>query len=199
LTKGHADIETLINKIRSSVAGRNQIIKDLYYDTGLKNSIRNFVIKKGGDQSDFEDVFNFTLVQFVKTVLTKKDFSISTPLNNYLFGIARNLLFQKLGDKLKNRTQDFEEGMLTETDSNHPEQIFLLGEKSDIVNRVLGNIGKRCKEVLMLWSMGYSMKEIAKEMNYKSEIMARKKKCLCLKELLLYLEANPQITEQLRP
>ena len=58
--------------------------------------------------------------------------------------------------------------------------------------------GKNCKEVLMLWAYGYKMKEIANIMNYKSDNMAKKKKYKCFKELLEFLEQNPEAKSALR-
>jgi len=67
-----------------------------------------------------------------------------------------------------------------------------------MLQKVLSVIAGRCKEVLMLWAAGHSMKEVAKELQYKSDGMARKKKSECMKELLTYLYNHPKVKEQLR-
>ena len=50
----------------------------------------------------------------------------------------------------------------------------------------------------MHWANGYSMKEIAVLMDYKSDMMAKKKKYKCFKELLNYIEKHPEIKNVLR-
>ena len=42
------------------------------------------------------------------------------------------------------------------------------------------------------------MSEIAEKLGYKSEGVVRKKKSECMKELLTFLNGNPQIKEALR-
>ena len=53
---------------------------------------------------------------------------------------------------------------------------------------LLGQLGQRCKDVMLLWSRGYSMKEIRDELEFSSEAMARKTKFKCKKKLMGLLE-----------
>ena len=188
----------IINKIRESAKARNEVIKQLYYNEKLKGNIRKFIFKKGGSEEDVDDIFNYTLVQFIKTVTTKENFTINSTLESYLFGIAKNLWFQKLKTQLKNKTESLELVKYNTTTDFDPEEILMTKEKKEIIEKALGELGKNCKEVLKLWAKKYSMKEIAEKMEYKSEMMARKKKCNCQKELFIYLEKNPNIVKELK-
>ena len=127
-----------------------------------------------------------------------KNLSIKLNIHSYLVGIGKNVWFKIIADNKKHSTVeiDMKENIFIEAEE--PEQLYLLGEKKEQLHAVLENIGKNCKEVLMLWSLNYKMAEIAQALHYKSEQMARKKKCICLKELLLYLEANPHIANELK-
>ena len=52
-------------------------------------------------------------------------------------------------------------------------------------------LGAACQKVLQMWQLSYSMKEIAEELGYKNDAVARKKKRLCMKKLLEILEEAP--------
>ena len=62
----------------------------------------------------------------------------------------------------------------------------------------MNHLKSNCKQVLMYWAGGYNMSEIAQLVGYKSEGMARKKKCECYKELIVWLEAHPEYLNELK-
>ncbi|MFT6744957.1 MAG: DNA-binding CsgD family transcriptional regulator, partial [Bacteroidia bacterium] len=55
----------------------------------------------------------------------------------------------------------------------------------------------KCKEVLQLWSMSFSMTEIAEKLDYTSSQVVMNKKNLCLKELRKQLADNPNLANLL--
>ncbi len=189
--------ENIISKIRSGKPGLDEAIKILYYDEVLRNKV-NFVIKKyGGQSSDFEEVFSTTLMQFVKTVIKNKDMVITSTLYSYLCGIAKFVWINKSKKENKTHTENIDDQYDIRSDTT-PESLLLDQTKIENLNDLLGKLGKNCKEVLMFWANGYSMKEIANMMGYKSDNMAKKKKYKCFKALLDYLEQNPEIKKTLR-
>ncbi len=191
------DIDVIISKIRSGKAGRDEVIGMLYYDEVLRNKVRNVVKRYGGCESDFEDVFHIVLMQFVKTVVKKKDIKITSSIHAYLCGIAKfvRMNISKKANKMHIDNIDDQYDIQADTT---PESLLLNQWKIESLNGLLRKLGKNCKEVLMLWANGYSMKEIAAAMNYKSDNMAKKKKYKCFKELLDYLEKNPEIKNGLQ-
>ena len=189
--------DVIMSKIRSGKAGRDEAIGILYYDEVLRHKV-NFVIKKyGGQSSDFEEVFNTSLMQFVKTVIKNKDMVITSTLHSYLCGIAKFVWMNKSKKENKIHTENIDDQYDIQADTT-PESLLLDQSKIENLNELLEKLGKNCKEVLMHWANGYSMKEIADMMGYKSDNMAKKKKYMCFKELLDYLEQHPEIKKTLR-
>lgn len=186
-----------MTKIRSGKAGRDEVIGILYYDEVLRNKIRMVINKYGGKTSDFEEVFNTALMQFVKTVIKNKDMVISNTLHSYICGIAKFVWMNKSKKENKIRTEDIDDQYDISSDTT-PESLLLDQSKIENLNELLEKLGKNCKEVLMYWANGYSMKEIADLMGYKSDNMAKKKKYKCFKELLDFLEKNPEVKKALR-
>jgi len=191
------DIQILISKIRSGKTGRDEVLISLYHDQILRNKIESVVLKYGGQHADKDSVFNTTLMQFVKTVIRKDDFSIQSTLHSYMTGIAKFTLLNEQKKNNKLRTEDIDDQYDIKTDHT-PESLIINQSKVDQLNGLLQKLGENCKEVLMHWANGYSMKEIATMMNYKSDGMAKKKKYKCFKELLDYLEKHPEIKNVLR-
>lgn len=191
------DINLLVSKIRSGKAGRDEVLVSMYYDKVLRNKIENVARKYGGLNQDLDLIFNSTLMQFVKTVVNKKDFSIQSSLYSYMSGVTKFILLNERKKSEKLRTEDIDE-QYNLSDNQTPVSLILDQSKANQLTDLLKKLGKNCKEVLMLWANGYSMKEIAVMMNYKSDMMAKKKKYKCFKELLDFLEKHPHIKNVLR-
>lgn len=66
-----------------------------------------------------------------------------------------------------------------------------------MLTSVLNQLGVKCREVLMYWASGYKMAEIAKLLDYASDVVVRRKKMNCMQELLTYLDANAHIKAEL--
>ena len=191
------DIQLIVSKIRSGKAGRDEVLVSLYHDKVLRNKVEYVAAKYGGQKIDLDLIFNSTLMQFVKTVIKKKDFSIQSSLYSYMSGITKYILLNERKKNNQLRTEDIDDQYDIKADHT-PESLIIDQSKVDQLNELLQKLGKNCKEVLMHWANGYSMKEIAVLMNYKSDMMAKKKKYKCFKELLDYLEKHPEIKNVLR-
>lgn len=191
------DIKETIKRIRSGKTGRDEVISNIYNDNVLRAKIESVVIKYGGKKSDFQTVFNNVLMQFVKTAIKNKNLEINSSLHAYLCGIAKYNWLNHTKKETKHRSEDIDEQY--DLSSNiTPETLLIDQGKIELLSALLKKLGKNCKEVLMYWANEYSMVEIAEMMDYKSDMMARKKKYKCFKELLSFLEANPEIKNILR-
>lgn len=192
----HTNIEEVVSIIRSGKQGRDQIITSLFKDAMLRQSIRAVVLKYGGREEDVSHIFNTTLMQFVKTVMKNPNPSISSGLHTYLCGIAKYSWFHETKRRGKNLAEDIEDHREL-SDGISPENLMIDQSKFSLLHGLLDRLGKNCKEVLLHWANGFSMVEIAKMMNYKSDMMARKKKYKCFKELMEYMRLHPEIKEAL--
>ncbi len=187
----------ILDQIRSGKSGRDEVIKQLYHDQSLKNTIISLVIKNGGNEENATTVFNSTLIQFVKTVIKNEDMKIDTSIRQYLIGISKYIWYKALSDRKKHRSEELQ-AFHDNADSIQPEALVIFQEKKELLSEILEQLGRNCKEVLMHWANGYRMHKIAEMLGYQSEGMAKKKKYKCMKQLLAYIEANPNIKAALR-
>lgn len=172
------------------------MIKQLFYDQELRNGVMRTISSIGGSKDDFDEVFDESLMRFVKSVVKNRDLEIKNTIQHYIAGIARYVTIALL----KGRNQRFSTE-ITEIDiasDATSSSLIFKKERHHLLQEVLGGLGRNCKEVLMHWANGYSMKEIADLMNYQSDTMARKKKYQCFKALSAIVAANPNLKEALR-
>ena len=193
----HQEAADLIQGIRSNPAKRKEAIYSLTRDIELKDKIIRYVKNHGGSETESLTIYNDMIVTFIKIVHTRKEFALDRPLHAYLMGIAKNIWYNELRKRSKFKTSDLEKTIEQRDDTISAVDLLIKGDRESVLNKVLDQMKVKCKEVLMYWSGGYKMKEIAHLLSYKSEGVARKKKSECMKELLAYLADKPYIKKQL--
>ena len=187
----------LLSKIRGDSTSRKSAIMSLANDEVLRNSVKKHIQRNSGSSTDADTIFNDMIVVFIKIVHNKEILKIETNLHAFLMGIAKNLWYNELKKKHRRNTVDLDK-IKPPVDKNIPQVELLIKEdRARLLTAILDQMKVRCKEVLMYWSAGYKMKEIALKLGYKSEGMARKKKSECMKELLTYLADKPHLKSQL--
>lgn len=187
--------DNILKSIRGNRNSRERMLELLYRDKPLKGAIMRMLLRNKGSENDYDRIINETLVRFYKICITKKDFCFTTNYINYLLGIAHFIWLKDLKDEEKHTSEILNEEI--ELEYEDIEVNFLEKERRKILRDLLSFLGQNCKEVLMFWSSGYSMIEIAEKMGYKSSGMAKKKKHNCMKELYSYLDENPDVKEEL--
>ena len=190
------EIGTLISNIRGSLKLRNEAIEQIYTDQELNRIVKGSLIKMGCAKNDSNDYFTEAIINFTKACY-RPNFEIKSSLANYLTGIAKNIWLKEV-TKVKKRNTIVKETILKQSTTDSPEVVLIEEEKKQHLYQLLSHLDERCKKVLTLWSHKKCMREIAGEMNYKSEGMARKKKHQCLRRLYQILDEHPSLIEQLR-
>ena len=191
-TKYHLKTTDIINSIRSGQSGRERVVRALLDDESMKNGIYKIVKKMGGSEDEAADVVNLTMVQFLKTVMKITDFKLNNNINSYLFGIARNIYLQMLR-KNSVSVVELEEHHDMSDNTGIIDLKIIQEEKHLLLHKILDRLGTKCREVLMYWAAGYKMAEIAKILDYSSDVVVRRKKMNCMRALSKYLDENDHI------
>jgi len=180
-------------RIRESVESRNEVIRELHHDQGLRKLVIGTLIKKGCAEGKAKDLYTDAIINFTKAC-TKPDFAV-TNFPSYMTGIARNLFFRWVTNKKSDAP--LEENTSLEAEDS-PEIVLIRQERKDALRQLLSKLDDICLKVLTLWSQKTKMTAIAQQMNYKSEGMARKKKHQCLQRLYKIVDENPGLKDDLR-
>lgn len=183
----------LIDKVRASISGRDEVIKALYTDTSLRKAVVGTLIKLGCDEAKAKDHFTDAIISFIKACY-RPNLEIKSSLTNYIIGTAKNIWLKGVTKTKKERpTQD----ILLKDNIAPIEDTLISQEKRLLLKDVLNQLDDTCKKVLTLWSINKKMKAIAQDLQYKSEGMARKKKHQCLQRLYAIVDAHPHIKQEL--
>ncbi|MEZ4825539.1 MAG: sigma-70 family RNA polymerase sigma factor [Bacteroidia bacterium] len=187
----------IIGAIMSGGSELEHAMRAIYRDEDTRKQVFRFVLSHKGVREDAEDIWQDSIRNLILSVREGK-YRGSGTLNGYLYGIARNLWYKRFRTMQREADPGYwENGAGADVDS--PEIVLMDKEREEAVRQLLGKIDSKCRKVLEMWKLSYSMKEIAGELNYKTEGVARKKKRLCLKQLLEILDENPIWMERLKP
>lgn len=189
--------QEMIEAIGQGGSELERVMRSLYQESDLKGKITEFVISMGGTTEDAEDIFQDSIRNLILSVRKEQYKGLGT-ISGYLYGTARNLWYKRFR-KIR-RAADWESTAIAEeADHNSPEIVLVDQELEIKINELLDMTGEKCRKVLEMWKLSYSMKEIAEKLGYKNEGVARKTKRLCMKKLLDILDQRPDLEDQLKP
>lgn len=175
--------QEIIAAVKEGGVNLEKVMKYLYREEVLSRSVMAFVQQMNGNKEDAEDVFQDSIIHLIMNI-RKNQFRGESTMKTYFTKIAKNLWLQKYRMK-RNRSRLLEEKPIAKIENEKSgEQLFIYKEQSAFVKQLLSQLGETCQKVLSFWGLSYSMKEIAEELGYKSEGMARKKKHQCMKQLI---------------
>ena len=135
-------------------------------------------------EADALDCFQDAMVIFYRNITTGKLKELNSSIKTYLFSIGKNLLLRKFKStqkeiSLDEKVQSNDPG----TDMEFPE----LYEGNAIENKIASiveNLKDPSKSILRFFDFrGFSMEEIADEMNYKNAQTVKAQKVRCIKEI----------------
>ncbi len=171
------------------------VLEELQLDQDIMNQLVVFVTTKGGNKSDAEDILQEGIRNVMLNVRSGK-YRGTGSLKAYLMVICKNLWLTQFNRKL--HLNRIKEGLNPDVRTEEsPETQLFWNERATMLKNVLEQIGDICKEILGLWSMGYSFREIGEKTNRK-EGAARKQKHSCFKKLMIFLKNNPALMDELK-
>ncbi|NSW93783.1 MAG: RNA polymerase sigma factor [Bacteroidales bacterium] len=153
-------------------------------------TIKKYVLKKGGSESDSYDVFQESIIVLYRQI-SENSLKLTSDLKGYFFGIARNIWNAQL--RIIQRHTPLEGDYEDKDDTDI--------EKNNIIERIIARSLEKLtpdsRMILKLFSEGYSYEEIAEKMNLKNETYARRKKYLSKESLLEIIRLDPEYHDYL--
>ncbi len=189
--KSITDNTSLWEDIKHGGMKRQQAISTIYKDSDLKNQIVAMVKKNSGSRDEGIDVFHEGIIAMDDSIRKNKYRGDGT-LSAYLFTICRYNWLNKL-KRNKRMVYTEVEQQLDQVQYENPETISLADEQKKIINTLLNQIGDKCKQILELWKLSYSMEEIAEKVGLDNAGIARRQRYNCYKKLLAVVESQPQL------
>ena len=187
--------EEIIQSIQTGKPDVETVMQSLYQAPGWKQSVHYFISQNGGSEADAEDVFQEGMRRFVFNI-QNQNFQSRSNLKTYLFAICRNVWLGQL--RRQNNWKKVQTVLKSDSAlGESPHDLLEQKELKEKVDDIFGLLPEACQQVLKLWTLGYSMKEIAQNTGYKNDGVVRKKKRLCLVKLMTALKDQPELIQLL--
>ena len=148
----------------------------------VKKNIEAFVLTTGGNSEDVEDTFQEGLIKMIKAI-QNNDYRGDSSLSTFLIGVCKNI-WRNEHIKRERRKQIISNKGLSENFADETITTELhFKELENSLGEILKLLSDSCKKCIELWMQGYSMEEIANDLNLKNANTAKNKKSRCMKEL----------------
>lgn len=188
--------QELVTAIKSGGAGRQAAIRFIYQKADLRQKVIHFVCQNRGNEEDGSDMFHEGIIVLDRNIREHK-FRAESSLEGYLYSICRFLWQNQRRKKARIDLKD-DFSQMDQIETTTPETQLLSDEKKNLLRRALDELGERCRRILELWQLSYSMEEIATEMDFSSAQMARKNKYRCQQSLMEFFQEQPNWKQWLR-
>ena len=178
--------EEIVRNICGEDRGRNAALRYWYQQNHLHEWIRLYVMNWNGSEADAHDTYVEAFIVFER-LIRNGQFKHKSSLSTFFMGIAKWQWF--MIRRKRNAVETIDPDML-DTFLIEVEDDLLNKEKEEVMEQLLGQLGDRCKKVLTLYKLGYSMQEIATLVGFSSDAMAMKEAHNCRKKLKALIESQ---------
>lgn len=186
------EISTLIKQGKDS-----EVVPELYKI--VFPQVKRYIVKNNGIEDDAFDVFQDSLLYFYNQVIEGK-FNEKYTVFGYLFRLSINRWINKLKrNKRLVFSEDFTEKdyqQLADTDYN---QVSLVAENENILEKFFSGIGEKCIE-LLTYTIYYNLmaEDIVLRMSFASEGAVKMQLKRCKEKLYGEIENNPSLLDKLK-
>ena len=189
------DNAKLLQALRSKSSQRTAAVRWICRKNGWAPAVINLVKQLGGNKADGEDAFQEAIVTLMKNIEAGK-YEGGSSLKTYFLAIGKNIYLKRRSkEKLKlvpsvPEQSEEAEYNLAMAKENSAERIH------NLLEQAMANLGKKCREVLLLKQLNWPMEEIAERLGYSQAAVARNKADRCRKKLRKHLEENPSLHQK---
>ena len=180
----------LIQAVQAGGRSREEAIKHIFEDQKLKKNIFQYILRRGGQLHDAEEIFSQAIVE-LDGKIRKGNAQFRSGLRKYLFGICRFLWRNR--QRRNNRSYLLKEQFTTiadcaETTKGNLRTEMDKRERAEQLRDLIEQLSPSYKRILELWMLDYSMEEIAEQTGLANANTAKVYKCRAMKKLTALIE-----------
>ena len=180
----------IVNNILEGSEKRTEALKYLYENLEIRSLALRDLLSLGGTADDLEDILTDAIMVFYLNVQHGK-FDSQTSVKTYIGSIIKHKYISKIRKERNIVVHALQQELYEVSD-------FEKQEIKKLLDLVLSKLGDKCKKLLQLWALGFSLDEIAKELGYKDAQTAKLATHDCRKKLSHFLRDHPTILSELR-
>lgn len=183
--------DAVVGAITGTGVARDAALQWWFSDQGLQRWVRQYTVQHGGSEADGEDLYHDTFITFDRLIRENK-YRGAASLKTFFCSIAK---WQWLNRQRKSgRTVAMENAQHLEI-AHFIENDMYDRERQQVMERILESLGDKCKKLLTLYQLSYSMKEIAAQIGYTSDQVAMNQCSECRKKLKHLIENNHELKD----
>lgn len=195
----HNDQDILEALQRQDKSSTNAALKHLLQSEKLRSFVRKQVFALGGSDEDVRESLGQALLVFLNRVEDGIYNPAQSSISTFIVKIATQMYHTKRRSEFRRANmhdRSVEIGAI-ETETN-PEESFNIQHRKETMEKVLVQIGDKCRQLLSLYGSSFSMAEIAQQIGYKSTDVAKMAVQDCRKKLHQFLTQRPDLLAELR-
>lgn len=181
--------EQLVALLKGAAPDRDAALRFIFVESGWRNVAFRAIRNMGGGIQDAEDAIQEAVIVLDEHVRAGK-FQGASTLKNYFIGICRGRWHSNL--RSVQRLEWSEEPLPAQSaDDTDPETMLLENEQKTVLRDALGQMDERCRELLSLYKLAYTMDEIADNLGLGNANNARQRIHQCRQKLAKMIEHIP--------
>ena len=190
--------EALKEALLISETTQNEALRWIYQQEKWRKSVDKMVMGMGGDLDQSEDVFQEGIAIFARNIMQGR-FNGESALLTYFVGICRFCYLRKIE---QNKITSVEMTHHEDKEVDGPEVSMIKQERSEsqskMMRYLLGELKDKCRKILKMYSLKYSMEEIANEMGFEKAQSAKNATMKCRKKLRELIVSNKTIYQKVQ-
>lgn len=171
-----------LDALLADVKSGKMVLLKKYYES-FKQDFLRFGVRYGLSEDQVQDAYHDSIVALCENIHEGRLTSLQSSLKTYLFSIGKYSIINRLKKEHRNATYSDS----VETEMLEPEHRF---EELELTShqlklqRGLQQIGESCRTLLTMYYYNqYSIRELARLLNYKNENTVKAHKSRCMKKL----------------
>lgn len=181
--------EQLIAHLQGAESERDIALRYIFVDSGWRNVAFRAIRAMGGGAQDAEDAIQEAIIVLAEHIRAGR-YQQTSNLKNYFVGICRG---RWNSNRRSVRRLEWTDQPLpaNSTDPAEPESILLENEQKNALRELLAQMDERCRELLRLYKLAYSMDEVAAALGLGNANNARQRTHQCRQKLAKMIEQTP--------
>ncbi len=186
--------EQIVAQIKAGGMVREETLRYLFADSGWRTAALRLIRSLGGTQHEAEDAIQEAFIVFDNHIRTDRYQQIGG-LKSYFLGICRGRWYS---NRRSVRRLVYSDDPVSKQhpDYDEPEKWAIEKEQREHLRAVIDQMDERCRELLHLYKLNYSMEEIAQALKLGNENNARQRVFQCRQKLAKLIQDNPFFNER---
>ena len=157
--------------------------------------IKRLIKNNSGTETEAWDIFQDALYIIFSKVKNNK-FELTCSFNTYIYSICRHMWLNHLRKHRIKKTEFIDCGIFIKlTDESDIDKEHILNLEYFLFREHFNKLDRKCKKLIELFLKELSFNEIAKMLNYKNALDARRTKYLCKNLLINRIKNDPKYKE----